>query len=129
MATVTFPGIVASVELLVQSTSLAPAVLYAVPSTGAGTYRLSVYIVTTTVGNAVLVGADIAFNNGAAAVTYSRGAVQLNVLGNDNVQGGTINIDNFHAAASTNITYGTTVSGAAGTGRYALRIKVEYLGA
>ena len=117
------PAEYAQVNLTAQTASVASATLYAVPSSGAGFYLAIVDTICTTAGTAGTVSATIGWNNGSAAATAASGAMSLSTLGNETTQ-----IFTVYSAAIQNITYSTTVSGAAGSPQYAVRIRLVYLG-
>jgi hypothetical protein len=119
------PAIVASATVLGQNASIGTTTLYAVPSTGAGIYRATVYLFTTTAGSAGTVSSAIGYNNGPSGpVTINSGSANLASLGSDCSP--ITNSFLFFSAASQNITYATTNTGS--TGLYALRVRLEYLG-
>lgn len=124
------PAAFTPISLTAQTASIGTTTLYAVPSSGSGIYRVIVHLLTTTAGSAGTVLATIGWNNGSAK-TLNSSSAQLNTLGDEaGFQGGTTQagVINIFSAASQNITYATTVSGAAGNPEYALRIRLEYLG-
>jgi hypothetical protein len=114
---------VASINLLLQSASIASTPLYAVPAGGAGLYRATIDNLITTVGNNVTVSTAILWNNGV--ITTSGATTSISFANNGNEQGSIIE---FYSISGQNISYSTTVSGAPGAGQYALRIRLEYLG-
>lgn len=117
------PSEYAQINLTAQTASVASATLYAVPSSGAGFYLAIVDTICTTAGTAGTVSATIGWNNGSAAATAASGAMSLSTLGNETTQ-----IFTVYSAASQNITYSTTVTGAAGSPQYSVRIRLVYLG-
>ena len=117
------PSEYAQINLTAQTASVASATLYAVPSSGAGFYLAIVDTICTTAGTAGTVSATIGWNNGSAAAAAASGAMSLSTLGNETTQ-----IFTVYSAASQNITYSTTVTGAAGSPQYSVRIRLVYLG-
>lgn len=111
----------AHLDLSNQAASIGTTTLYTTPA-AAGIYRLSYYLITTTGGNAETVLATFGWNDGQAAQTVATGTIAVNT-DNDFEQGQVI----MSLAASQNITYATTVSGALGTGEYALFVRLECL--
>lgn len=129
MATLSFTGIVATVTSTAQTASIGSTLLYAVPATGAGMYRVSFDLITTTAGAAGTVSGTLSWNNGSAAKTLITPTADLSSLGSENLTaavGGNSFV--FHSAASQNVNYITTVTSGAGSA-YAVRIKIEFLGA
>jgi hypothetical protein len=121
----------AAVDLVNQSANVASATLYAVPASGAGMYRATCYAVVTTPDGAssTLPSVGIGWTDKdssvallANSVTSTNSANAAGAFG----QGTQV----FYAKASTNITYQTSsyASGTAGTMKYAVHIKLEYLG-
>jgi hypothetical protein len=113
----------AQVSLTTQASSISSATLYTTPSTGAGVYLAFVDLICTTAGSAGSVTSVIGWNNGAAGTTAQTGVMSLTTLGNEMTQSFVI-----FSAASQNITYSTTVTGAAGSPKYSIRIRLIYLG-
>lgn len=117
------PAEYAQINSTAQTASIASATLYAVPSSGAGFYVAIVDTICTTAGTAGTVATSIGWNNGAASASAATGPMSLSTLGNETTQ-----IFTVYSAASQNITYSTTVSGAAGSPQYSIRIRLLYLG-
>lgn len=113
----------ANVNLTAQTSSIATTTAYAVPSGRAGLYLVSVDIICTTAGTGGTVSATLGWNNGSASATASTGATSLSTLGSETTQTFAV-----YSAAIQNITYATTVSGAAGSPQYAIRVRVLSLG-
>lgn len=113
----------AAVSSTGQTASISTTTTYAVPSGKAGFYRVSVDLITTTAGSAGTVSGSISWNNGSAGITTSVGPLSLATLGNEQSASFT-----FFSAASQNITYSTTVTGATGSPVYTILVRVEYLG-
>lgn len=108
-----------AVNTLNQTSSIGTTTLYAVPVSGAGIYRVSVSVITTSTGTGN-VTATITYQNGVASIPKTASTVSLASLGAE-----AINAFTFYSAASQNISYATTY---ATTGTYAIRIRLEYLG-
>jgi len=108
-----------------QNATFGPSTLYAVPAAGAGQYRLTYYIFTSTVGNNVTANLQFGWTDPTATaqtVTES-GTVAVQTLGSF-IQG----VQVVQANASTNITFAGTFSGGAGGGLVTYQIRVEFLG-
>jgi hypothetical protein len=108
----------ATINLSAQSASIGTTVLYAVPSVGAGMYRLTSSIIASATGTGN-VNPSVLYNNGSAK-TIVGSTISLGALGNE-----AGNIFEFFSAASQNISYSTTYTA---TGSYGLRLRLEYLG-
>jgi hypothetical protein len=110
-------------NLTAQTASITSGTLYAVPSSGAGMYMVIIDAICTTAGTGGTVSISAGWNNGAASNTSQTGNMSLTTAGNETVQ-------NFilYSAANQNITYSTTVTGAAGSPAYSLLIRLVYLG-
>jgi hypothetical protein len=113
------PSEYAQLNLTAQTASIGTTTLYAVPAAGAGMYRISYYLFTSAAGNSVTTLATFGWND-ANAQTLATGTIAIQTLGD--YEAGTMVL---YSAASQNITYATTVSGAVGTGTYALYARVE----
>lgn len=117
------PAEYAQINLTAQTASVASATLYAVPSSGAGFYVAIVDTICTTAGTAGTVSTSLGWNNGSASASAATGPMSLSTLGSETTQ-----IFTVYSAASQNITYSTTVSGATGSPQYSIRIRLLYLG-
>lgn len=117
--------IVPPVTLLAQAASIGSTLLYAVPSTGAGIYRLSTHIqiATANASSDVLIS-EITTNNGYIAQTFVTGTIDMKLTSGSEFN----DVRVFYSAASQNINYLTSVTSALGTGVYELRLRLEYLG-
>jgi hypothetical protein len=113
----------ASVNRTGLNASITSTLLYAVPAGGAGLYRVTVDLVTTTAGTAGTVTGSVVSNNGSAAKTQVTGTTDLTALGNEVSTTFTL-----YSAASQNINYLTTVASVTGAPFYAARYRVEFLG-
>lgn len=95
----------------------------------AGVYRLTSYLYITTAGNAVnLTGTFGWTDNTLTTSTVTTANIACNTLGASSTligQPGTLTV---YADAVSNITYATALSGAIGSGQYALRLRLESLG-
>lgn len=122
---------VAQVNLQNQNANMASTTLYAVPTGGAGMYRVSCYAVETTADGAssTLPNVGVGWTDSDSGVALLAGTVTptntANAAGAFG-QGSQI----VYAKAGTNITYQTSnyASGTAGAMKYAVRIRLEYLG-
>lgn len=117
------PSEYAQINSTAQTASIASATLYAVPSGGSGFYLVFVDLICTTTGTGGTVQASLGWNNGSASMTANSSINSLSTLGNEVTQ-----IFTVYSAASQNITYSTTVSGASGSPQYSVRIRLFYLG-
>jgi hypothetical protein len=124
-------SIVSTVNLVNQNANVSSATLYAVPASGAGTYRVSCYAVETTADGAssTLPNIGIGWTDSDSSVSLLASTVTSTNTANAPgafAQG----IQTVYAKASTNITYQTSgyASGTAGAMKYAVHIKLEYLG-
>jgi hypothetical protein len=125
------PAEYAQLNLVNQNANIASATLYAVPSTGAGFYRATCYAVETTPDGAssTLPNIGIGWTDSDSGVALLAGTVtSTNTANAAGAFGQGIQV--FYAKASTNITYQTSnyASGTAGAMKYAVRIRLEYLG-
>ena len=118
------PSEYAHVDLTGQSASIGATTAYAVPSSGAGMYRVCyVAFVTTTATTSSSIAVNIISNNGSGSFTASGTVYTGNTLG-----GETQGCVGVYSAASQTIQYSTTYSSTGGTAMvYALHIKVEAL--
>lgn len=122
------PSEVATVDLTAQTANIGSTTLYAVPSTGAGLYRISAYWIVTSVGTtstlpSLVLGWTDRDNSTAQSTTTAPGTPTGNTL---TTLAGLSSV--ISAKASTNLTYQTTNYASTGSAmQYALRIKVEAL--
>ena len=123
-------GTLGASSLTGQTGSVGSTTLLTGTTATAGMYRLSFYMKTTTAGTAGTVKATAAWNDGSAQtmdipLMTTGGAattVALNTL-NAFGQGSVV----VYAAASQNITYTTTVTGATGSPQYYIYVRIEKL--
>jgi hypothetical protein len=142
-AAAVYPTKVASLDFTAQSANLGSATAYAVPSNGAGTYRISCYVVVTqaattssTLPNCTLgwTDADSSTVLSAFSAQVSASGVTGNTIGTNSSSGANHTQNGtgivIQAKASTNITYATNAYASSGATamQYALHLKVEYLG-
>lgn len=116
------PVEVINLPLTGQTAAIASTTLYAVPSAGAGLYRIGAYVVTSTAGTAGTIGVSFGWNDGVQAQSSAALNVNANTLGS--VNSATILV---RANNSTNITYTVTFTGVTGTPQYTLYLTVETL--
>ncbi|MGR3910005.1 hypothetical protein Q3A80_23470 [Burkholderia sp. SR8] len=114
-----------------QNANIASATLYSVPANGAGLYRASCYAVETTPDGAssTLPNIGIGWTDSDSGIALLAGTVTpTNTANAAGAFGQGIQI--LYAKANTNITYQTSnyASGTAGAMKYAVRIRLEYLG-
>lgn len=131
--------IVAAVDLTAQNNNIGATTLYAVPTSGAGMYRVSGYTVITTAAGVsstlpnlqvVWTDKDNSVVQTAANFTASTAANTTATDGLTNVNAGAGATLTISVKANTNIQYQTVnyASNAANAMQYAVHIKVEYLG-
>jgi hypothetical protein len=122
---------VAQINLTNQNANIGSTLLYAVPANGAGMYRAICYAVETTADGAssTLPNTGIGWTDSDSGVALVAGTVTPTNTANAAGAFGQ-GIEVFYAKASTNINYQTTnyASGTAGAMKYALHIRLEYLG-
>lgn len=112
-----------AVDLTAQTVSIGSTVLYAVPASGAGQYRVSVSLICSTAGTGGTVTATIANNNGIGTPAQTTPALNLAALGNE------VNTQfTLYSESSQPVSYQTTVAGETGSPKYDLHIRLEYLG-
>jgi hypothetical protein len=132
------PVLVAKVDLAAQSASIPSTTIYAIPASGAGTYRMTCYAVITQVAttSSTLPSVGLVFTDQDTNTTFNPGVTATstnNTLGTNSTfvgAAGTTTIT-FQARASTNIQYqlNNYASSGATAMQYAAHIKLEYLGA
>ncbi len=117
----------ATLNLTAQAAAITTTTLFA--TTVAGLYRLSYYLYITTAGNSVNLTGTIGWtdDSGAAANSVVTGNIACQTLGANSTTALGLGSVTFYAAITTNITYATALSGAIGSGRYALRVRLENL--
>jgi hypothetical protein len=125
------PAEYAQVNLVNQNANIGSATLYAVPASGAGFYRATCYAVETTAdaASSTLPNIGIGWTDSDSGVALVASTVtSTNTANAPGAFGQGIQV--FYAKASTNITYQTSnyASGTAGVMRYAVHIRLEYLG-
>jgi hypothetical protein len=121
----------AQVNLVNQSANIASTTLYAVPANGAGLYRVSCYAVETAAdaASSTLPNVGIGWTDNDSGVALLANTVTpTNTANAPGAFGQGVQI--IYAKASTNITYQTSnyASGTAAAMKYAVHIKLEYLG-
>lgn len=125
------PAEYAQINLANQNANITSTTLYAVPAGGAGLYRVSCYAVVTTADGASStlpnIGIGWTDNDSNVAVVAST-VTPTNTANAAGAFGPGSQI--ISAKAGTNITYQTSnyASGTAGAMKYAMRIRLEYLG-
>lgn len=123
-------GTLGASSLTAQTGSIAAVTLLTGTTATAGMYRVSAYMKTTTAGTAGTVKATVAWNDGSAqtldvplmTTAGAAATVPLNTL-NAFGQGSVV----VYAAASQNISYTTTVTGATGSPQYYIYVRIEKL--
>jgi len=125
----TGPGVPVLVErrdLTAQSTAITTVSWYT-PGVS-GMWRLGYYLFVTTAGNTVNLTGTFGWNDGAAAQSLTTGNIACQTLGANSTSAlGLGNID-FYSVSGQAITYATALSGAIGAGRYAVYLRLLYLG-
>jgi hypothetical protein len=116
-------GIVASLNLVGQTTSIATTTLYPVPGLFSGVYVIYMDILVTTPGVTGTVTANVSWSNGLTTTGLNSPTFPLNASAEQPAISG-----NFYSIGSQNITYSTSVVGATGGPQYALRLRLQYLG-
>lgn len=115
----------ASVSLTGQTAAVGSALLYAVPASGAGLYRVTTHLLISTANAASdVITANIASNNGIISQSFVTGVIDSLLSAGNEYQSSRV----FYSAASQNINYSTSIASALGTGVYAVRFRLEYLG-
>lgn len=133
------PGVVAVFDATAQQANIADTLLYAVPASAAGMYRVSFYIEVTraattssTLPNLLLswTPKDSGVAQTDKAFTFSNTANTAGTAGAPNTSSGGFSTT-LTAKASTNINVGTAnyASSGATPMQYAVHVKLEYLGA
>lgn len=116
-----------ALNLTGQSAAITTTTLFA--TTVAGIYRLSYYLYITTAGNSVNLTGTFGWtdDSGAAANSVVTGNIACQTLGANSTTALGLGSVTFYAAITTNITYAMALSGAIGSGRYAVRVRLENL--
>jgi hypothetical protein len=114
---------VASVTLIAQNGSVGPTLLYNVPPGGAGMYAVYADVLVTQAGSAGTVSINVTWNNGTTVAGLNSAPFLLSSTGEQSAL-----LGNFISAPSQQITFSTTVVGAAGSPLYQLALRLVYLG-
>ncbi|PWT71030.1 MAG: hypothetical protein C5B60_11430 [Chloroflexi bacterium] len=130
------PVIVAVVNLTAQAANVANSLLYAIPSTAGGMYRLNILIVLTRAAttSSTLPYAVPQWTDADTSVTLTMqvgtAANTQNAPGSTNAYGEYPNVLVLNLKAGTNLNYATAgyVSSGATTMQYAVHIQLEYFG-
>jgi hypothetical protein len=126
-STVLWPSspVVAKLDLTAQSASIGATTMYTIPAWGAGTYRISGSLTITTAGTAGTATWGVAYTNrhGSASQNPASSSAPLSSIGYEVFATVTV-----YCAASSAIQYMATLSGSSGNPRYALDLRIEYLG-
>lgn len=122
---------IAQVNVANQGANVAATTLYAVPTGGAGMYRVSAYAVETTAdaASSTLPSVGIGWtDNDSSTVLSATSVTQTNTANAIGAFGYGQQV--LYAKAGTNITYQTAgyASGTAGAMKYAVHLRLEYLG-
>jgi hypothetical protein len=128
-------GVAAEYALINSATTLnanqSSTTLYAVPASGAGIYRISAYAVETVADGAssTLPNIGIGWTDNDTSTPLLAGSVTSTNTANA-VGAFAQGVQIINAKASTNITWQTSnyASGTAGAMKYAVRLRLEYLG-
>jgi len=130
------PQLVAKADATAQAADIGTTLLYAVPSTGAGFYRISCYTVITQAAttSSTLPGCQARWTDTDSAVAQAQtltGTPTTNTVGTiGQSQAATAPFGIMNVAASTNIQWDTTAYASVGATvlQYAVHVKLEYLG-
>lgn len=125
------PAEYAKIDMFNQSANIASSTLYTVPANGAGMYRVSCYAVVTTAdaASSTLPNIGIGWTDADTSVSLlATGVTPTNPANAVGAFGPGVQVIN--AKAGSAITYQTSnyASGTAGAMKYAIHIKLEYLG-
>lgn len=131
---VNYPNIVKKLDISGQTATINPTLLYSVPATGTGYYRICGYIVettaatTSTLPNVVVQYTDNETNTLSAQVWISNSNTANSVPATSGAPAG--NCMMFAPKPGTNINYGSAsyASSPAATMVYSLHVRLEYLG-
>jgi hypothetical protein len=115
--------VVAKVNLSGQTAPISATTIYTAPASQSGMYRITVSLITRTVGSGGACIAAIATQNGAAKTWQSTNSINLTMNGSEV---STAFVGNVLAAGA--IEYSTSMPGATGAPAYQLGVTVEYLG-
>lgn len=113
-------SVVGNVALAAQTATISATSIFTPPANG--TYRLSVYAVTSTAGTGGTCTATLSWTDDIHAQTFTTSTIDLTT-------GGSFVQNTIYARAVTTaaIKYATTVAGATGSPQYALFVNVERL--
>jgi hypothetical protein len=118
------PQIVGHLTLTGQSAAISATTFYTIPPYAAGLYRISGSIETTTGSGSATASVDITnTNRGGSSTSLASGTIQLSTIGSAQTINGTI-----HCIASSAVKYTVTISGTVGAARYAVDLRLEYVG-
>lgn len=123
-------GVLGASSLTAQTGSVGSTTLLTGTTATAGMYRVSAYMKTTTAGTGGTVKATVAWNDGSAQtmdvplITTAGAATTVSLTTLNAFGQGSVVV---YAAASQNITYTTTVSGATGSPQYYIYVRIEKL--
>lgn len=118
------PSEYATLNLTGQAASIGSTPLYAVPSTGAGIYRINYYLDVSTAGVGGTLTVTFGWTDANSAESITSASVSLGGVTGDFTQG----VITLYSKASVNITYLTTFTVGTGSPQYELRTRLEYLG-
>lgn len=125
------PSLVATIDATSQAANIATATLYSVPASGAGMYRVSIYVSVTQAAttSSTMPSTTIAYTDGNAGTNTHSTVTTATSAGNSVTTTFAQTTYVLYAKASTNITYatGSYASSGATALNYALRIKCEAL--
>ena len=126
------PSLVAKFDATAQAANIGSTLLYAVPASGAGSYRFSAYVVITQAAttSSTLAAAQVQWTDNDTNVVETLSITNNPTSNTVGTQGGTANLIVFNAKASTNINIQTAGYASSGVTpmQYAVHIKLEYLG-
>lgn len=123
------PSLVATIDATAQVANIATATLYSVPASGAGMYRISIYVTVTSVGTtSTMPSTTITYTDGNAGTNAHSTVTTATSAGNSVTTTFAQTTYVLYAKASTNIQYATGSYASTGSAmQYALRIKCEAL--
>lgn len=113
-------------NLVTQNAAIGTTTLQTAPFTGL--YRLTYYLVITTVGNAVNLTGTFGWTDESAVThTVTTANIACNTLGANSTSALGLGSITFGATAASLITYATALSAGIGAGAYSVRLRLEFL--
>jgi hypothetical protein len=122
-AVAALPALVRSQTITNQAASSGSVILYTVPASGDGLYRITLDGVVSVAGSGGTLTLLSSWNNGLSGHTATSAPLSLTTLGNE------ISLrQDMYVPPGQNITYTFTLGTPAGSPRYGGRVRLEYLG-